>query len=331
MEIQKPDLTPSSLNMLPIKDLLLKQCKVMIDYSLKVGKTIESEQVLPLSKADDQVNATELIPVFNYLAGLVKPALPGTLILFEKNRQSNSIFKSLGPLPIVRWFMLISILSLLALILTSLFTSVNTQAMQESMLQGGGLPQMERLSFLLAAASVGASFYALFKMNSFIQKGTFDLKYASTYWSRFVLGLVAGVLLSELFVGFIGTAPATGSGTAESPLPSSSMMKPILAILGGFSANLLYRILTRLIDTVESLFKGTTEELLANKEQQMTMENTLNESRLKNASAVNLLSLKQKLIDSKVSQSVLNEIDTSLANLISTPMPKVPIPDTEGK
>jgi len=32
--------------------------------------------------------------------------------------------------------------------------------------------------------------------------------------------------------------------------------KPTLAMLGGFSANLVYRVLKRLVDTIESLVKG---------------------------------------------------------------------------
>ena len=323
METQKPDLAIISSKTTSVKEVLLKQCKAMISYSLKVGKSLDNTQVLPLTKGDDQIKVGELIPAYNYLVALVKPAQPGTLVLFDQNRESKSYFRTLGPLPIVRWFMLLSILSLLALILTSLSSNVNDKTMQMSMLEGDGIQQIERLAFLLAAASVGASFYALFKMNGFIQQGTFDMKYASTYWSRFVLGLVAGVLLSELFVGFVDSGVSSAVDTTSQGKDGASsayLIKPILAILGGFSANLVYRILSRLIEAVESVFKGSADEMVANKEQQMAMESTLNEGKLKNASAGNLLSLKQKLINSKVSQSVLDELDASISHLISTPL-----------
>ena len=35
-----------------------------------------------------------------------------------------------------------------------------------------------------------------------------------------------------------------------------NMGKPTLALLGGFSANMVYKVLQRIVDTIESLFKG---------------------------------------------------------------------------
>ncbi|OEK02058.1 hypothetical protein BFP97_11230 [Roseivirga sp. 4D4] len=297
----------------------------MFDHAMKMGKVIDGKLVMALKKDYDKVNQEELLIVFNYLSNLVKPATPGTLILFEKNRQSKSKFKKLGPLPIVRWFMMVAIISLFSLIAISLFPQVNNDTMQYSMLQGSGWSQFERLMFLLAAASVGASFYALFKMNGYIQQGTFDMKYAATYWSRYVLGLVAGVLLSELFVVFIETLPATTeSATSNEAPPLTSapyLIKPILAILGGFSANLVYRILNRLIDAIESLFKGSVDEIIANKQSELETLAAANEHLIKSTTANNLLKLKQQLIAEGAAQSILDKVDETLAQTIEMPVP----------
>lgn len=325
MENKQDNLGRSRLIETSINDSLYDQCRVMFDHALKTGRSIDAKQVEPLKKEHPNHKQEELIPVFNYLSNLVKPAMPGTLVLFEKNRQSNSLFRTLGPLPIVRSFMFITILSLLALIGISLFKQVNNQSMQMSMLQGSGLPQIARLMFLLAASSVGASFYALFKMNGYIQRGTFEMKYASTYWSRYVLGLVAGILLSELFVVFIETLPPATSESPTSndtaPLTSAPyLIKPILAILGGFSANLVYRILNKLIDTVESLFKGSTQEVIANKQGEIETAAAVNEHLLKTTVSNNLLNLKQQLIAEGASQSIIDQIDHSLANTVQIPV-----------
>ncbi|MBO3700418.1 hypothetical protein [Roseivirga sp. E12] len=318
-----------------IKKSLHDQCKVMFDYALKMGKTIDGKLVIPLKKEYEELSQEELLTVFNYLSNLVKPAMPGTLLLFEKNRQSNSRFKKLGPLPIVRWFMVVAIISLFSLIAISLFPQVDNITMQYSMLQGSGWSQFERLMFLLAASSVGASFYALFKMNGYIQQGTFDMKYATTYWSRYVLGLVAGVLLSELFVVFIETLPANpqpATSNDQAPLTSAPyLIKPILAILGGFSANLVYRILNKLIDTVESLFKGSTDELIANKQNELETAAAANEHLIKSTTANSLLTLKQQLMDKGVSQDILNQVDQTLAQTIDIPIPDLGIGSTEDE
>jgi hypothetical protein len=41
-----------------------------------------------------------------------------------------------------------------------------------------------------------------------------------------------------------------------------TLTKPVLAMLGGFSASAVYRILHRLVDTVESLVRGDTSDMI---------------------------------------------------------------------
>jgi hypothetical protein len=291
-------------------------CRVMLDFALKNGKDIDASQVAVIENRLNKTELTEVIRTYNYLVDLVKPALPGTLIMFDKSRKEKSAFSILGPLPIVRHFMLLSILSLFALILTSLSGQVNISTIQLSMLQGHGLSQALRFLFLLSAASVGAAFYALFEMNNYISAGTFDTKYSSIYWSRFVLGLVAGILLSELFVVFI--EPSETSVDNGMALSSATyLLKPILAILGGFSASLVYRILTRLISAVESIFTGSTNQMIAQKQQEFDLANEANEQKLKTAAVQHLFSLKASLIKNNVSQSVIDEVDNALAQYVT--------------
>lgn len=296
----------------------------MTSFAITRGKSVDAAHIAPLDKEDSEIKGSELLPVYNYLVNLVKPATPGTLVLFEKNRQSTNRFKFLGPLPIVRQFMLLSIFSLLVLILTSLSEHVNTHTIQLSLLQGNGIDQALRLTFLLACASVGASFYALFKMNSYINQGTFDMKYSATYWSRLVLGLVAGVLLSELFVVFINPTESTQKITSNEGLnenvvldSANYLIKPILAILGGFSANLVYRILNRLIEAVESIFKGSSSETLRQMQQKMAMEGQENEHRIKSIATQQVLALKSDLMTKGASTETLDKIDDTIGVLMN--------------
>ena len=61
---------------------------------------------------------------------------------------------------------------------------------------------------------------------------------------RFVLGLIAGIVLSSLVPIESG---ADGGG---------SFTRPFLALLGGFSAAVVFRILERVVGTLESLVRG---------------------------------------------------------------------------
>jgi hypothetical protein len=110
------------------------------------------------------------------------------------------------------------------------------------------------LLFVLSAAGLGAIFASLFKINGFISNGTYDPTFESSYWINVVLGLIAGLLLAEL----IPEALDTGEGG-----DSFNFARPVLALVGGFSATAVFRILRKLVDAVESVFRGSTEELLA--------------------------------------------------------------------
>jgi hypothetical protein len=64
---------------------------------------------------------------------------------------------------------------------------------------------------------------------------------------RFILGLVSGLILAEL-------VPV--QDMIESKSYIGDMAKPVLAMLGGFSVQAVYRILQRIVQTLETLVQG---------------------------------------------------------------------------
>jgi hypothetical protein len=102
-----------------------------------------------------------------------------------------------------------------------------------------GLPSLANAGFFLCAASIGASFSALFRINLYIAATTYDPKHDVSYWVQYGLGLIAGVLLATM----IPISDAAGPAISRS----------VLALVGGFSASLLYRTLDRLSRSIESL------------------------------------------------------------------------------
>jgi len=94
--------------------------------------------------------------------------------------------------------------------------------------------------YYITAAGMGASFAVLYEANRHTLKAAFDPIYEPVYWTRFALGLIAGLLLAEL-------VPADTSKSIY-----HAVTKPTLALLGGFSASVVYRLLVHLRNTVEA-------------------------------------------------------------------------------
>ena len=148
-------------------------------------------------------------------------------------------FGVLGPVRLIR-HMVVAVVILLALFI-GLASTRWINATSGDILTSHGGSALANEVFFLAAGGIGAAFAALFRAYHYIAEGTYDPKYESSYWIRFILGLMAGVLLPAL----------VPLGEASSPVT-----RPALALVGGFSAGLVYTILQRLVDVVGSLFKG---------------------------------------------------------------------------
>jgi hypothetical protein len=192
-----------------------------------------------------------LVRAHAQLAALVAPASPRTLVLLARSADARGRWSVLGPVRLVRHMLLVAMLALLAFIV--LAASPDVTRSSGDIYDSSGLNLLINEAFFLAAGAVGAAFAALFKAYPYVANSTYDPKYESSYWMQFVLGLIAGVLLPALIP------------LGESP-DSSGLTKPLLALLGGFSATIVYRVLDRLVQTVESLVKGDARDVLAAQE-----------------------------------------------------------------
>ncbi len=227
------------------------------------------------------ISLKQLGLVHNRLAALVKPATPGAILFMERESARRGLWRFLGAVPLVRRMMAAAILSLTALIAISLSPYVDGHV---NWAAENGLRLLIEEMFLLSAAGIGASFAALFKMSSYITRKTFDPKYDTSYWMKFVLGLVSGMILALLIPIEVQEGSAVGDFT-----------KPLLAMLGGFSAEVVYRILKRLIATIESLVRGDSKDMIDAEIRlaKADIEEEQVQNRLKLAS--NLMSVKDQL------------------------------------
>ncbi|MDQ3982901.1 MAG: hypothetical protein M3271_09520, partial [Actinomycetota bacterium] len=209
------------------------------EWIVTLMATVESESAAAEQDGDARAATArlpDLVRAHQELVGIVAPALPQALVVLERERRRGGIARLFGPVRLVRQLICASLFFLVAFVATSLSPYVTAEGGDVFATSGAAL--LANQMFLLSAAGVGASFAALFRVHLYLSEGTYDPKYDSSYWIRFFLGLIAGVVLAAL-------VPVEGTFT-----------KPLLALAGGFSAPVLYRILTRIVGALESAASG---------------------------------------------------------------------------
>jgi hypothetical protein len=141
-------------------------------------------------------------------------------------------------------------LFLLGFILLRVIPDANALLVAGDPASASGWPLLLETLYYITAAGMGASFAVLYEVNRHTLKAAFDPIYEPFYWTRFALGLIAGLLLAEL-------VPAeTGKSIYH------AVTKPTLALLGGFSASAVYRLLVHLRNTVEAFVQPESSDAL---------------------------------------------------------------------
>ena len=105
---------------------------------------------------------------------------------------------------------------------------------------------VECLNYLFAAM-VGSAFYSLLTAYGYLRRRTFDPSYLPTYLIRFVLGILAGVVLASFF------------GAEVSRQSSSTLAKlgpGVFALLGGYSAEAVRLIMDRFVEVLVTAVQG---------------------------------------------------------------------------
>ncbi len=287
-----------------MKEQLIKECVEMTKFAFQNGKQIPAGLVRRLEmiaenhdprnaikedgtfimdmpeKTEEEIIAEtkeikHLTTIHDYLTKEIAPATPKTIVMLAMEESKKHAFSFLGPIPFIRRMMVATMISLLTLISVSLTNQVNSVNILKGLFDNEGLSLLLNLLFILSASALGAAFYALFQANKYLSQGTFDPKYEPTYWTRFVLGLVSGMILSEL----LHIDPKDMSAISS----SQAFVKPTLAILGGFSTGAVYRILNRMVEAVESLVQGNIDQELDSKLRisEMVMEQEAAEIQIK--------------------------------------------------
>ncbi|WP_163833329.1 hypothetical protein [Spartinivicinus ruber] len=333
-------------------DILL-ECKAMMQYAFASGLKVpanlaasleayelENLQLYDPSSEDPQLelistntsklpknNAYHLSLIHNHLTDLIAPARPKTLLLLASETKKPKWITFLGPVPLIRHMILVAIAALISFITLSLSDYVNGIPSSFSLLENSGISLLINELFLLTAAAIGASFAGLFQANYYIKNRTFDEIHGSSYWIRFVLGLLSGIILASLIpIESISEHNGKMSGSLH------GLGKPVLALLGGFSASVVYRILHRLVSAVESIIQSDVKESITLQEN--AAKSRINEQLLTERMQVSskLTNLQHKLSSqNQLPENLMKEFQRIQQELINPDASQLDLPEQPPK
>lgn len=264
--------------------LLTRECEAMAQYALSTGHTVPVEVMELLERAFSSVDApgtrlavstapqcdqpnagrpstdvsalVALSRAHAALAVIIAPATPEAVLAIADERSRHPLMTAFGPVPIARQMLVLALVSLITLLGVSLSPDINDANMSKTLLDLSGVPLLVVEIFLLSAGSLGSCFANLQRVNKFVSDGTYDPKSQSTYWVRWVMGIISGIVLSQLVYDvFIESqsVPAGGAATA------GAIGQPLLALFGGYSVDVVHSILNRLIGAASYVFRGPEE------------------------------------------------------------------------
>ncbi|MQA99300.1 MAG: hypothetical protein GEU78_03260 [Actinobacteria bacterium] len=253
-----------------LEEQLLNECGAMLRHASAAGKRIApaaaevlSRLIADRAKHDEGSTDTpwrvtnpgdlrDLAITHHLLARTVAPATPQSITVLNEERPGNKISELLGPVRLVRWMMVLALILLVAFLI--LLATQDVKPLQELTDGEQGTTSwatnLGSALYVLCAAGLGAIFANLFRANSRIESGVYDPKEESSYSASIVMGMIAGVILARVVSGNVQEL--------------DKLTQPLLALLGGFAAPAVHRVLTRMVETIEALVQGSgTEQISA--------------------------------------------------------------------
>ena len=250
--ISPPDVLSADM----LRAQLVGECRAMASHALANGSNVPS-WVLEAGMLGPELGPEELKKIARAhaeLCSLCAPATPALILALQADAKSG---RRSG---LATTMMITAALSLAAFLGISLSGTINDPR-SGNILTSSGWPLLVNELFFLSAASLGASFAALLQLDRDLKQGTFDPRSRLSYWVRFILGLVSGVLLATLL--HLGE----GGRTGEMAVAKRQLSAAALALLGGFGSSVVERLLQRILESIETLLRGSSEAVIAAREE----------------------------------------------------------------
>jgi hypothetical protein len=304
---------PASPQSASLREHLLREAVEMIRYAFSSGKSVPTSVVDTVEQYESHpqdappLDPSPLVLAHSRLAKIVAPATPRAVVILADEYASRGRFSFLGPVPLVRQLMTTAIVCVVAFLALSLTKATNSDGTPITIFTADGTKLLVNEVFWLAAAGIGASFAMLFQVNEYIAKCNYDPKHAPTYWIKFFLGVMAGYILVTLL------PIPEGGGTGL------QLTQPTVAMLGGYSASAVYRILTRLVEAVEAIFRGNAKELIAEREQAAAARASEEASRSRVRLAARLVDVQRQISTG----AAADEVTATIRDIVASLTPEV--------
>lgn len=225
---------------------LATECEAMLRYALNYGlvvnPTICEVVTAALGETKDPPSVVQLTKAHRLLSTIVAPATPLGILSVHARPWYR--------IPLLSSFVAVAVLSILGMLGIGISPLVEIGPGAGNPMLSGGMVLLINQLYFISIASLGACFHGLFTVNRYIVQGTYDGIYATTYLVRYLLGVMSGLILASLI-------------QIDQDGALSALARPLLALIGGFSASVVYRVMQRLVETVERLLGVDTDKVEA--------------------------------------------------------------------
>ncbi|MCF8033880.1 MAG: hypothetical protein K9K66_16895 [Desulfarculaceae bacterium] len=222
-------------------------------------KCFRRDLLLDVASEICEDNYSEILSVHRDLSLLVAPATPATIT--ASKRLKFGLFINTAAINLI---IISTIVSMIGVVVSCAYMSTANSIWAKHAL-------------LPFAAGLGAGFYALYSAHTYIQQRTYDPQYDQTYYVRYILGIIAGVIL-----GYTGADIIKNIDVAQGGKVTKSVGSMLFAVVGGYSADVVYLLLQRFTETLKATIQGNNSSK-TDKQMQDVKNKAANEvSRTKN-------------------------------------------------
>ena len=225
---------------------LSEEINNMLSFAIYNGVTINTEinALIQDSNVDDLINA------HNLLCKNVAPATPKSIVYTKKLYEKGNKKSILNKLPLLRNLILLALFFLLSFIAIGSSPLVDSDSLNKGIMNNRGYSLILNLSYLGSVAGLGVLFYLLKEVSTSLKKGTLAPEDSIAYMSQILLGIMAGLIMSEILAPYI-----------IDPNSKVSMFnKSVLALIGGFSSDAIFSILQGIINKVKGIFITSNQQ-----------------------------------------------------------------------
>lgn len=200
--------------------------------------------------------------VHDRLLKLVAPASPASIRASTLRPSGNSA---------LFWICVSAAFFFVVFIIPVIVTALSKKGADQS-----DLSDLKDLLQIVGGAGLGSAFYALYTASSYIKTSTFDPKYNTTYSLRFFIGLLSGLILAYFLRDVLklyasSSVPAAGAASGNN-VQLANIGVAALALIGGYAAEAVARILDRVSETLVTLVSGSDKDKIDAERQKATAD-----------------------------------------------------------